>query len=204
MEEIVQILINKYNPVGMILYGSYADGTFDGQSDFDALLILRDGQRHHDTGLVRGVRLDVFCYGVQYIRDHTDPEEFVQIFHGKVLLDDTGLASGLMEEVRGYVREKALCSIPEKQETAAWCRKMVARARREDAEGLYRGHWLLTESLSIYCELRDLYYFGPKKTIHYLRNRDPYGYALFCRALCRREEMEPWLEYVQKDFMQEV
>lgn len=32
---------------------------------------------------------------------------------------------------------------------------MLERAARGDAEGLYRAPWLLTDSLEIYCVMRD-------------------------------------------------
>ncbi|MBR5774458.1 MAG: nucleotidyltransferase domain-containing protein, partial [Clostridia bacterium] len=37
MEQIIEYINQKYNPISIILYGSYADGTNNLNSDFDSL-----------------------------------------------------------------------------------------------------------------------------------------------------------------------
>lgn len=199
MKQILHFLMERYHPTGMILYGSYASGTYDAQSDFDALLILEKGERIHDTSLIDGVRMDVFGYSEDYLRDMDDPEEILQIHGGQILLDRDGLAASLLKKVEDYTAGRSQTSPEDKRQLRFWCGKMLARAERNDPEGRYRGHWLLTDSLSIYCELRDRFYFGPKKTIAYLEKSDPEGYRLFCAALERQAEIPCWIEYVCKE-----
>ena len=60
MEQVLKYIREKYNPLSIILYGSYADGTNNLNSDFDALVIVADHEQFHDTSIVDGVPLDVF------------------------------------------------------------------------------------------------------------------------------------------------
>ena len=84
----------------------------------------------------------------------------------------------------------------EKAELRSWCDKMLCRAKRRDPEGMYRSHWLLTDSLEIYCDMRDRFYFGPKKTIRLLKKEDYRGFTLFCNAMEDHNCMDSWINYV--------
>lgn len=192
MEEIIAYLRKTYDPVGLILYGSYRDGTQNEQSDFDALLLC-NGEYCHDTSVCGGVRLDVFAYPTDAA---LPPEEFVQIYDGAVLIDETGAARELLQKVRLHVDGCPKKTPEEKAELRSWCEKMLSRACRGDAEGQYRAHWLLTDSLQIYCDVRDRFYFGPKKTILRMQDADPQGYALFCAALVDPNCLESWIGHI--------
>lgn len=196
MRSLIAYLERKYAPLGLICYGSYSDGTQTTESDFDALLICRNGERHHDMEIVNGVKLDVFVYPEADIRDRIIPEEFIQIHDGKVVLDKTGAASQLLQQVRDYVAAAPAKTPEEKEELKNWCMKMLARTKRADAEGMYRGHWLLTDSLEIYCNVRERFYFGPKKTIKWLQENDPRGYELLIPALQDLNRLENWIQYI--------
>lgn len=200
MKQILRYLTERYHPIGVIVYGSYACGTNDAQSDFDALLILEEGDAFHDTSLVQGVRMDVFGYPRDYLKGLDDMGEIIQIHGGQITLDQTGLAAELLRKAEDYAVARSQSSGESKRQLRDWCGKMLARAERNDPEGQYRRYWLLTDSLSIYCELRDRFYFGPKKTITYLNEKDPEGYRLFRTALERQEEIPRWIEYVCKEF----
>ena len=52
MNEIITALEAKYHPLGMIVYGSYADGTNNLNSDFDALLLTDSGSELHDSSVI--------------------------------------------------------------------------------------------------------------------------------------------------------
>ncbi|MCH4013038.1 MAG: hypothetical protein LKE64_01710 [Solobacterium sp.] len=47
---------------------------------------------------------------------------------------------------------------------------MLKRTEREDTEGYFRWHWVLTEFLAIYCEITDQRCFGVKKALKLLVN----------------------------------
>ena len=66
MEQVIEYIHEKYNPLSIILYGSYADGTNNLNSDFDALVIAADHELFHDTSIVDGVPLDIFVYPLAY------------------------------------------------------------------------------------------------------------------------------------------
>ena len=60
MDRIVKYLIEKYNPVGIIVYGSFADESNNENSDYDALVIVDENNlyRKHDNSIVDGIELD--------------------------------------------------------------------------------------------------------------------------------------------------
>ena len=193
MEQLIAYLRKTYDPVGVICYGSYRDGSQNEQSDFDALVLTRRGNSIHDTSICDGVRLDVFVSPVAAPRD---PQDFIQIYDGVILADETGAAAQMLRRVRQYVDEFPKKTAEEKLELKSWCEKMLLRASRTDAEGLYRGHWLLTDSLQIYCEVRDRFYFGPKKTILRMEQEDPEGFALLRSAMEDRIGLQAWINYI--------
>ena len=193
MDRFIKYLREKYNPVAMICYGSYRDGTQNDQSDFDALVLTRGGSYAHDTSIVEGVRLDVFVYprGLDFA-----PEDVLQIYDGAVITDETGAAAELVRRVHEYVDEFPGKTPEEKTELKNWCEKMLVRAKRGDAEGQYRSHWLLTDSLQIYCDVRDRFYFGPKKTMQRMEKDDPVGYGLLCDAMTDHTRLDSWIKYI--------
>lgn len=193
MDNLIAYLRKTYDPVGMICYGSYRDGTQNEQSDFDALLLIREGNYVHDTSVVDGVRLDVFVYPLNW---KFVPEDFVQIYDGAVIMDENGAAEALVQQVHQFVDRYPKKTPEEKWELKNWCGKMLIRSKRDDAEGLYRGHWLLTDSLQIYCDLRDWFYFGPKKTILRMQKDDPKGFQMLCSALEDRSRLDSWIDYI--------
>lgn len=66
MEQIIEYIKQKYSPLTIIVYGSYASGTNNLNSDFDALVISQHHREFHDTSFVNGVQLDVFVYPNSY------------------------------------------------------------------------------------------------------------------------------------------
>lgn len=62
MEALLRYLRQTYQPLSILVYGSYANGTNGPASDFDALVITREGREFHNTSVVDGIRLDVFVY----------------------------------------------------------------------------------------------------------------------------------------------
>lgn len=59
MDEIIQYLKNKYDPITIIIYGSYADGTKNENSDFDALVISKYHENSHDLSVVEGIQTNM-------------------------------------------------------------------------------------------------------------------------------------------------
>lgn len=195
---ILQYLRDKYRPLAIILYGSFADGTDGPESDFDALLIA-EGERRHDDSLFQRLPLDVFIYPPETFQRDYDPDEFLQVYGGRIVEDRGGLAAGLLERVRASVEQRPRKTRAEVREELAWCRKMLGRALREDDEGLFRWHWLLTDSLEIFCDVTGEPWLGPKKTLR--RMSASYGVALlvYRRALreLRPDALRNWIDYLE-------
>ena len=165
MERVIKYIKDKYNPLCIILYGSYADGTNNLNSDFDALVIAADHEQFHDTSFVDGVPLDVFVYPSMYFEGEYECEDFVQIHDGRIITDSNGIGKTLQENVRAYLRKLPVKSSEEIQASVDWCVKMFERAKRGDCEGMFRWHWVLIDSLEIFCDIMHHPYFGPKKTL---------------------------------------
>lgn len=181
-----------------MLYGSYSDGTNGEGSDFDALLIA-PGEAHHDNSVIDGVPLDVWVYPPETFTGDFAPEDFVQVLGGTLLKDAFGQGAKLLEQVERHVSSLPKKSLEEQQEEVVWCKKMLERTGRQDAEGLYRWHWLLCDSLEIWCDVVGLAYLGPKKSLKAMEKRFPEGYAIYENALREfsHESLQRWIEYLE-------
>ena len=106
MEEIIEYIKQNYNPISIILYGSYADGTNNLNSDFDSLVISYDHEQFHDTSFVNGIQLDVFVYPVSYFEGEFDCDDFVQIFDGKIIVDSNERGKALQMKVISHIQNR--------------------------------------------------------------------------------------------------
>lgn len=200
MEQIIEYINKKYNPLSIIIYGSYVNGTNNLNSDFDALVISYDHERFHDTSFVDGIQLDVFVYPSSYFDGNYDCGDFIQIFDGKVITDDNGRGRALQTEVLSYLQNRPEKSKPEIDADVNWCIKMLARVKRGDAEGLFRWHWVLTDSLEIYCNVMHHPYWGPKKSLKWLETAHPNAFTCYQCALgdFNVKALENWIRYIEK------
>ncbi len=195
MDAILEYLKQTYAPLGMIVYGSYADGSQNANSDFDVLVITKDGVAAHDHTVVDGCMLDAFIYPREKLAETFTPQDFLQIGDGVILSDTNGFAAALVKKVRAYIESLPLKSREENLVNVAWCEKMLLRTERGDAEGYFRWHWLLTESLEIYCDLCGQRYLGAKKSIRRMQDEDPISAQLYTEALAAldREALARWV-----------
>ncbi len=162
MERILQSIRERYAPLCILVYGSWRNGTNTGNSDFDCLIVVREKALSHDMSVVDGVPLDLFLYTQDEIRTAQDISDFVQLYDALIVQDTDEMGAALVQRVRSYVDGARVTTAEEKAEQRAWLRKMLERTLRGDAEGWYRYHWALVDSLEIYCNQRDQFYFGPK------------------------------------------
>ena len=179
---IINYLSTTYSPSAIIVYGSFADGSAGAASDFDALLIA-DSSQQHDSSVIDGTVLDVFLYPPETFQKPYDPETFIQVHDGIILLDQDGFATGLKSRVQEFIAQAPRKTPEELQQEIDWCKKMLVRTARGDAEGYFRWHWLLCDSLEIYFDIKQLYYFGPKKSLRSMTKSDPESYRIYSRAL---------------------
>lgn len=196
---ILDYLKRKYQPLAVMTYGSFANGSQNDHSDFDALVIA-NGSKTHDTSTVAGTVLDVFVYPPETFAAPYDPKDFVQVFDSAIVMDRDGMAAKLKNNVLEAMEGQPFPTREEVREEIDWCRKMQRRALRTDAEGFYRWHWVLMDSLEIYCDVCGRRYLGPKKSLAWMRQNDPAGYDLYAQALkdFSHPALERWLDHLQQ------
>ena len=196
-DKILAYLKETYQPYAIIVYGSFADGSANINSDFDALVITDKGKMH-DSSVINGVVLDVFIYPPDTFRTEYDPEEFVQVWDGNILLDTDGVAACLKKRVLDYIAHIPRKTTAEIEQEVSWCEKMLSRTMRDDAEGYYRWHWVLFDSLEIYFDVKGLYYYGPKKALRFLEQTDPESFRIYTKALreFKRECLAAWISHL--------
>lgn len=200
MNAILEYLRRTYQPLALIVYGSYADGTNNPGSDFDALVITADHAIFHDVSFVDGVQLDVFVYPAAHFDGDFDCDSFAQISDGHILMDTRELAAQLQARVLRHLDSLPGKTPAEIRADVEWCRKMFLRTRRCDAEGVFRWHWLLTDSLEIFCEASGHAYRGPKKALRWMEREYPEAFRLYAKALAELSEdsLERWIAHLEQ------
>ena len=180
------------------MYGSYADGTHSENSDFDCMVIVDKKTVSQDNSFVSGIQLDLFIYSLDEIINIDNIDDFVQLYDAQIIKDTDNIASNLVMGINDHISKNSEKSAVEKSNLKSWVVKMLRRAEQNDTEGLFRYHWLLTDSLEIYFILRNMYYFGPKKSIAYLKKNDATAYALFDSSLktVGLLYLKEWITYV--------
>ena len=198
-DKIISYLKETYQPNAIITYGSFADGSENENSDFDALIIA-DHEKKHDSSVIDGIILDVFIYPTELFRSEYEPMEFVQICDGIIVIDKNGIADHLQKRVRSYIESAPKKTVDEIREEIRWCEKMILRTMRKDAEGYYRWHWVLFDSLEIYCDIKGLYYYGPKKALRLMEQTDEEAFRKYSKALkiFEQEHLSDWISYLKR------
>lgn len=199
MEQIIKYIQQKYTPLSVILYGSYANGTNNLNSDFDALVISSDHEQYHDTSFVNGIQLDVFVYPAAYFLGDYNCEDFVQIYDGQIIADSNDVGKNLQTRVRSYVQNRPHKPAAEIEANIDWCIKMFERVKRCDAEGMFRWHWVLIDSLEIFCDIMHQPYWGPKKSLKWMADNHPIAYKKYEKALSNFniDNLEEWIAYIK-------
>jgi len=199
LEQILHYIRHKYDPISIILYGSYANETNDLNSDFDALVISAEHEPYHDTSFVDGVQLDVFVYPASCFAGDYDCEDFIQIFDGRIVEDRENMGRELQVNVQTYLQNRPRKARGEIQANVDWCAKMLERAGRCDAEGMFRWHWVLMDSLEIFCDVVGHPYFGPKKTLKWMEENHPAEFAVYQKALAEfcMDSLANWIACIQ-------
>lgn len=205
MNEILEYIKQKYEPSSLIVYGSYADGSNNQNSDFDALVLSKNSDVFHDTSFVGGVQLDLFVYPETYFENEVNYDDFVQIFDGKIVMDEEERGANLKTAVLNYMPNRAYKSEEELRNEIDWCEKMLMRTKRHDAEGMFRWHWVLIDSLEIFCDLKQHMYLGPKKTLKWMKKKYPEAFEMYSKALFEfsEESLEQWIT-VLKNRMEDL
>lgn len=200
-DKIIDYLEKTYQPESIIVYGSFADGSANLNSDFDALIIAGK-EKLHDSSFVDGVVLDVFIYPPDQFLSEYDPAEFAQVWDGKIILDKNGMGGWLKKNVLDYIEHIPLKTAKDVSQEIKWCEKMLLRTMRGDVEGYYRWHWLLCDSLEIYFDIKGIHYYGPKKALHFMEESDSEAFHIYSKALLEfnQEGLSDWINYLKTIF----
>ena len=199
LEQIIEYIKQNYNPLSIILYGSYSNGTNNLNSDFDSLVISYDHEQFHDTSFVNGIQLDVFVYPASYFDGDFDCDDFVQIFDGKIIEDSDERGKALQMKVISHLQNRPQKSKADIDASVDWCIKMLARVKRYDAEGMFRWHWVLVDSLEIFCDIMQHPYLGPKKTLKWMEENHSTAFACYKTALedFSVDSLENWITCIK-------
>lgn len=156
--------------------------------------------RKHDNSIVDGIELDVFVYSKDSFFERKTWEDFRQLYDGKVVLDTDNISEDIISAVRSYIDGRPTKTIEENKTNVEWCEKMLLRTQRNDTEGYFRWHWLLTDSLEIYYDITGQVYFGPRKGIKKMEAEDKVGYNLYEKALrtMDKENLSQWVQYLKE------
>ena len=195
-DTVISYLKDKYHPRAVLIYGSYVRGDFDEYSDFDCMIIVDEKHTKHDNSVINGIQLDCFVFTKEEALSE-DLDIFLPAYHAELAIDD-GTGKALQDRVRKYVQEHEKIDQDEKEFIASWFLKTINRMRKGDDEGNFRAVALLWESLADYYVLRDMFFFGSKEAILYLKQHDVPGYDLFHQAVTYKtnEAIEAWARHV--------
>lgn len=174
-------LIKKYSCHSIIIYGSFANGSYTEESDIDLLCFSDNPERENDTSIFNGRRIDAWIYKTENMNNST---QFLHVLGGKILLDERNLCTNFLNDIDKQFKEgpKKLSS-EQKEFLKSWLKKMLKRAKKGDIEGNFRYHWMLNDSLEIYFNIKDRWYLGPKKSLQWLLHNDKEAYSIFDDAL---------------------
>lgn len=198
LSKIVIDLQGRYNLPIIILYGSRARGDHTPSSDIDIVCFVEGATPIGDARDFEGFYLDAWVYSSDAMLASTD--EFLRFADGYCLYDSEGQGAAFLKELQQRIEQgpKPL-SASEIQHTKQWVYKMLERSKSLEVESFYRLYWLAVDLLQIYFDLRGQWYFGPKKSLAWLREHDATGYQLFSQVYnpsIRFDDLEKLAEYV--------
>jgi predicted nucleotidyltransferase len=162
-----------------ILYGSWARGRANPQSDVDVLYVREAGPAFRDARIVGGIYLDAFIYPEADLVTLEPP--FLRVLGGRVIREVNGFGSALLAKLQElHDRGPVPMSDDLRQVTLLWSRKMLDRFRgQSDLEAQYRRMQLVLQSLEDYFALRQIWFRGPKEGFAWLLEHDPATHHLF-------------------------
>lgn len=113
MKKIIDYLKEKYKPLAIVTYGSFSCGMNDSYSDYDCMIIVNKKANRHDDAVIGGIRLDCFIFTKDEVIGE-DPDTFLTVYDGNIVMDTDEIAADLKTRVRKYVEEHSVIPSDEK------------------------------------------------------------------------------------------
>ncbi|MBR5344947.1 MAG: hypothetical protein IK127_03905 [Clostridia bacterium] len=200
-QSLTETLIAQWQPQALLVYGSFADGSQDTLSDFDALAITDKPAPLRDQGELQGRRLDIWFLHPNAL-ENLDASDWPQLYHAVPVYDPNGIGIKLISDVRSAIDAQPLPTSRQNTDSLEWLDRMLDRSAHPTPEGRYRLLWLLTDSLEIWCDLTGKRCFGPKKSMALLRETDPKGFDLYESAIraVSTETATLWINHLHQLF----
>ena len=116
-----------------------------------------------------------------------------------IIVDNEERGKTLQMKVRSYLQNRPQKTKAEIDANVDWCIKMLARVKRYDAEGMFRWHWVLIDSLEIFCDIKQHTYLGPKKALKWMEKNHPSAFVCYKNALDNFSinSLEDWIAYIK-------
>ncbi len=134
-ETIVAYLMETYHPDAMIVYGSFADGSANEHSDFDALL-MADSEKTHDSAVMDGIVLDVLSTRPRYFKANTTRQTLSRYMMATSCWIKAGWQG--IERPGACIYQNTTKTGMRYCSNCSGAKKMLARTSAGDAEGYYR------------------------------------------------------------------
>lgn len=166
----------------VILYGSYARGDADADSDVDVFAVGEEVQNGP-----RGFSSEYFDFDIWTASETSvaaDLDEYLKIEGGRVLRQRDAYGDVLLRAVSDRAAKGP--GTPDERERAqkkAWIARMAVRAGRDDEEGRYRLAWLVAELPRVLFELQGRFWLGPKRSLELLRAEYPAFHEAYAALL---------------------
>lgn len=181
MEKLLEMLKLEYGIHSAILYGSRTTEVFFPDSDFDILSIRKTGERVRKVFSFDNMMIDLIVDIEELIHQ---PENYTYLWSHRVLLDEKGFSSKLIEAHRKYLSQPA----PKLPDNRIVQRKIQLRDElkyiKQGGElGHYRYHDLLSKILPLYFGLIGEWYLGDKHALKWLELNKLEFFKAFSKAI---------------------
>ena len=114
-------------------------------------------------------------------------------------MDTENKGAALKDHILSYMENRPQKTDADIRAEINWCAKMFARTKRHDVEGMFRWHWVLTDSLEIFCDAVHYPYLGPKKALRWMEAKHPRAFIFYKKALVdfSAESLSDWISYLE-------
>lgn len=175
-------LIQRYDPDGLILHGSYANGYAKEHSDYDVFVLLRNQTKEVVTYILEGKHIDACAVYLPLTLEDKWSNFIPQLAQGNILYDKEQQAQKVYDYIQKlFVNGPApLSSVEIQNRKNLWSRSI---GRLED----YVDHPIIfTEKLGTFYERMARYFMEKRmqwsqptyKALEYIQTNDKYYYGL--------------------------